>query len=213
KACGLPSPSSDRTVSPTMVNHGNADWGVDARYALSRSLLADVTYNTDFAQVEADQQQVNLTRFNLNFPEKRDFFLENSGAFTFAGATGGTVSATAQPDNTPALFYSRRIGLVGSQAVPILAGERVSGRAGKYTLGLLNIESGDVEANNVPRTNFSVVRIKRDVLRRSYIGGLFTNRSVTQAGSGANQVFGVDAGFNLKTNFTVNGFMARSHTP
>jgi hypothetical protein len=212
KPWAISSVSTDRTVTPTILNDGHADWGVDAKYALSRSLLADITYNTDFAQVEADQQQVNLTRFNLNFPEKRDFFLENSGAFTFAGATGGSVGATGQPDNTPALFYSRRIGLAGSQAVPIVAGGRVSGRVGQYTLGLLNIESGQTPRANLSNTNFSVVRVRRDVLRRSYIGGLFTNRSVTQEGSGANQAVGVDAGFNLKTNLTMNGFMAWTRT-
>src|SRR5262245_49834135 len=210
KPWSISSVSTDRTVTPTILNRGSADWGIDAKYALSRSLLADITYNTDFAQVEADQQQVNLTRFNLNFPEKRDFFLENSGAFSFAGATGGTVGATGQPDNTPALFYSRRIGLAGTQAVPIVAGGRMSGRVGPYTLGLLNIESGETAQTNISRANFSVVRVKRDVLRRSYIGGLFTNRSVAQAGDGSNQVFGMDAGFNLKTNLTVNGFVARS---
>jgi hypothetical protein len=155
---------------------------------------------------------VNLTRFNLNFPEKRDFFLENSGTFTFAGATGGTIAATGQADTTPALFYSRQIGLAGSRAVPIIAGGRVSGRIGKYTVGVLNIESGQVEGTIIPATNFSVVRVKRDILRRSYIGGVFTGRSVGQRGDGTNLAYGMDAGFNLKTNLTINGFVALTYT-
>jgi hypothetical protein len=213
KPWAISSLSTDRTVSPNILNHGKADWGIDAKYGISKSLTADVTYNTDFAQVEADQQQVNLTRFNLNFPEKRDFFLENSGTFTFAGATGGTIAATGQADNTPALFYSRRIGLAGSQAVPIVGGGRVSGRIGNYSVGILNIESGRVKGTSIPATNFSVVRVKRDILRRSYVGGLFTSRSVGQSGNGANEAYGMDAGFNLKTNLTINGFLALTYTP
>jgi hypothetical protein len=205
KPWAISSLSTDKTVSPAVLNHSKADWGLDAKYGVSKSLTADLTYHTDFAQVEADLQQINLTRFNLNFPEKREFFLENSGAFTFAGATG--------TDNTPALFYSRRIGLSGSRAVPIIAGGRLSGRVGPYTIGLLNIASDSVNGINIPATNFSVVRVKRDVLRRSYVGALFTGRSVDQAQTGANETYGVDAGFNLKTNVTINGYFAETYTP
>ena len=148
---------------------------------------------------------MNLTRFNLNFPEKRDFFLENSGTFTFAGATGA--------DNTPAVFYSRRIGLSGARAIPIMAGGRLSGRVGNFTVGLLDIESDSVEGAAIPSTDFSVIRVKRDILRRSYVGALFTSRSVSQSGTGTSQAYGVDAGFNLKTNLTVNAFLAKTDTP
>jgi hypothetical protein len=107
-------------------------------------VAADFTYNTDFAQVEADEQQVNLTRFNLFFPEKREFFLENIGLFSFGGAGGA--STTADAGDTPIMFYSRRIGLnstpTGARAVPILTGGRVSGRTGQYTLGALVCGSG-----------------------------------------------------------------------
>src|SRR5262249_21494572 len=153
------------------------------------SLTADFTYNTDFAQVEADLQQVNLTRFSLFFPEKRDFFLENYGVFTFAGAPGA--------DNTPALFYSRRIGLSGSDVVPIVTGERLAGRVGRFAVGLLNMQAGDKPSVGAQATNFSVIRVSRDVFRRSSIGMMFANRSVSQNGIGSNQAYGVDAQFLL----------------
>src|SRR5204863_7270090 len=105
--------TTDRTQSPPLSNDPDGDIGLDVKYGLTQSLTADFTYNTDFAQVEADLQQVNLTRFSLFFPEKREFFLENSGVFTFGGASA---SASAS-DNTPTLFYSRRIGLSGSSVV------------------------------------------------------------------------------------------------
>jgi hypothetical protein len=98
--------ASDLSATPAISNDLSGDFGLDVKYGLSESLTADFTYNTDFAQVEADEQQVNLTRFSLFFPEKREFFLENQGIFAFGGvATGG------QSGETPILFYSRRIGL------------------------------------------------------------------------------------------------------
>lgn len=197
--------ATDKTVTPQILNDRAANWGVDAKYGVTKSLTADLTYKTDFAQVEADLQQVNLTRFNLNFPERREFFLENSGAFTFAGSVGA--------DNTPALFYSRRIGLSGSQAVPIIAGARLSGRAGRYQMGLLNITSDSVERSNIPVTNFSVVRIRRDVLRRSTIGVIATARSANFAQTGANGAYGFDTALNLKTNLTVNGYFSQTLDP
>src|SRR4029079_18894190 len=102
--------------------------GLDAKYGITRNLTLDVTANTDFAQVEADEQQINLTRFSLFFPEKRDFFLENQGTFGFGGA------GNASPD-VPTLFYSRRIGLEAGQLVPLRAGGRLTGRVGRFDLG------------------------------------------------------------------------------
>jgi len=213
KPYAISSLSTDRTVVPAIANDGSADWGGDVKYGVTNSLTADFTYNTDFAQVEADLQQVNLTRFSLFFPEKREFFLENSGTFRFANVTGTTSAGT---DPTPQLFYSRQIGLVGSTAVPIIGGGRLSGRTGRYTIGLLNIVSDESTITTVPRrevpiTNFAVVRIRRDLLRRSYIGAMFTGRSATETGSSPNEAYGVDATFNLKTNVSVIGYFARSH--
>ena len=131
----------------------NGDAGFDVKYGITQSLTADFTYRTDFAQVEDDDQQVNLTRFNLLFPEKRDFFLEGQGIFAFGGAstTPPTGAATSAPSNTPVLFFSRRIGLSGSRAVPIEVGGRMTGKAGRYSVGLLDIQTDDSPEAGRPR--------------------------------------------------------------
>jgi uncharacterized protein DUF5916 len=212
--------TTDKTATPQILNTPDGDLGADAKYAATQSLTADLTYNTDFAQVEADEQQVNLTRFSLFFPEKRDFFLENQGIFTFGGAgvnsaaTGTTSSGSgAVPGDsgeTPQLFYSRRIGLNGSRVVPIWGGGRLTGRIGRTTLGLINMETRDDRLSISPATNFSVVRVKRDILRRSSIGLLATNRSTTQSGNGSNQVFGVDTALAFFSNVAVNAYVAKA---
>jgi hypothetical protein len=180
---------------------------------VTQSLTADLTYNTDFAQVEADEQQVNLTRFSLFFPEKRDFFLENQGIFTFGGAGGNTGgSAGGDAGETPLLFYSRRIGLNGTRVVPILGGGRLTGRVGRTTVGLINMETRKDQVSAAPAGNFGVVRVKRDILRRSSIGLLATNRSVAQIGSGSNQAFGVDGAFAFFSNLALNAYVAKSES-
>src|SRR5207302_3696344 len=98
--------------------------GIDAKYGITSTMTLDLTVNTDFAQVEIDEQQVNLTRFSLFFPEKRDFFLEGQGIFDFANTGGGGFRA---PD-VPIMFFSRRIGLDGGRPVPITGGARLTGR-------------------------------------------------------------------------------------
>ena len=182
------------------------DVGFDVKYGVTRGLTGDVTYNTDFAQVEADEQQVNLTRFSLFFPEKRDFFLENQGIFNFGGAGnfGG---------DTPTLFYSRRIGLDQGQVIPIEVGGRLTGRAGAYSIGLLNIQTGDVDIAGIPSTNFSLARVRRDILRRSTVGVIATRRSPTSAGTGAGETFGVDGTFAFFTNLSMQTFWAKTSTP
>ena len=167
-----------RRPTPRVRNDPSADVGLDVRYGLTQNLSADFTYNTDFAQVEADEQQVNLTRFSLFFPEKREFFLENQGVFGFGGQ-----GANASGD-TPVLFYSRRIGFDQGLDVPIEAGGRLTGRAGRYSLGMLNITANDDRRGGVGRTNFSVARLRRDIWRRSSIGVIATNRSQTPARAG-----------------------------
>jgi uncharacterized protein DUF5916/cellulose/xylan binding protein with CBM9 domain len=134
--------------------------GVDAKFAVSPTLTADLTVNTDFAQVEADRQVINLTRFPIFFPEKREFFLESSGTFDFA----------RPPILTP--FYSRRIGLKDDEPVPIVAGARLTGRTGPWNVGLLAARTGgDDDAND------AVLRVKHDLLDRSYIGAIATLRA------------------------------------
>ena len=195
---------------PRITNDLSGNAGVDVKYGLTKNLSADLTYNTDFAQVEADEQQVNLTRFSLFFPEKREFFLENQGTFAF-GSTS-TSGAASSASDTPTVFYSRRIGLHQGQAAPILGGGRLTGRVGRYSLGLLNIQSGHDAATGAPRTNFAVARLKRDILRRSSIGALVTRRSLRERGPGANEAYGVDGTFGFFDNLAINTYWAKTAT-
>jgi hypothetical protein len=190
-------------VRPQILQDLDGEFGTDLKYGLTNSLNLDFTYNTDFAQVEVDEQQVNLTRFNLLFPEKREFFLEGRGIFEFGG--GGT--------NTPVVFFSRRIGLANNQTVPILGGGRLTGKVGKYTLGLINLQTEESEVARVESTNFSVARLKRDVFRRSSIGVIATSRAPTQSGEGSNQVFGADAALNFFQDLSIDVYYARARTP
>jgi hypothetical protein len=198
--------TTDTLVTPQVRNDPSQDVGVDIKYGVTKSLVADFTYNTDFAQVEVDEAQVNLTRFNLQFPEKRDFFLEGQGIFAFGGVTGGGGG------DAPTIFYSRRIGLQGSSAVPINFGGRLAGRVGRYSIGVLNIGTDRLSSPAVAPTNFSVVRVRRDILQRSSIGALFTNRSVSRVAPGSSQVYGVDANFVLSQNTNLGGYLAGSRT-
>ncbi|MEQ1758956.1 MAG: DUF5916 domain-containing protein [Vicinamibacterales bacterium] len=200
--------TTDLTARPSAVrNRIGKDVGLDAKYALTQNMTADLTVNTDFAQVEADEQQVNLTRFSLFFPEKREFFLENQGLFQF--------SSNQQNDNstTPTLFYSRRIGLEGGRQVPIDAGGRVSGRVGRYSMGVLNIQSSDLDAFSLPSNNFTVARLKRDVMRRSAVGALYTRRSKAAGGGGDSETYGIDASFNFYQNISFNAYWAKTSNP
>lgn len=187
----------EHDVAGTRLNNGSmgAKGGVDGKVALSPTLTADLTVNTDFAQVEADQQIINLTRFPLFFPEKREFFLESSGIFAF-GSQG-----RAQ------LFYSRRIGLDTLGApYPILGGARITGRAGPWTLGILDARTGGLD-----QANDAVIRVKHDLLERSYIGAMLIDRA--GPGVGADErAGGVDidlplvvGGYNLEPSFWLAG--------
>ena len=210
----------DRAANPLDGSDVGADIGFDGKYAITQNLTADFTYNTDFAQVEADEQQVNLTRFSLFFPEKRDFFLENSGTFSFGGVAtssfggGGGGGNNSNSGDAPVLFYSRRIGLNAGRVVPLNAGGRVTGRAGKFTIGALNIQTGEQEGPEsvTPSTNFSVLRLKRDVLRKSSIGLIATHRSVGVFGAGTNQAYGIDGTFGFFDNLFVNTYWSATRT-
>ena len=155
KPYGISGIRTDRNATPPYVNDVDGDVGVDVKYGLTDSLTLDATYNTDFAQVEDDTQQVNLTRFNQFFPERREFFLENQGLFRFGSATAG--------GNTPVMYFTRRIGLNNGRPVPIAGGVRLTGRAGANAFGLLNIQSREDELSRSQSTNFTVLRMKRDV--------------------------------------------------
>jgi hypothetical protein len=201
--------TSDLSATPTVSNDVSGDIGFDVKYGVTQNLTADLTYNTDFAQVEADEQQVNLTRFSLFFPEKREFFLENQGTFSFGGAA---TNASAGPSDTPILFYSRRIGINAGRVVPIEAGGRMTGRLGRYSLGVLGMRTDEEVKSGARPTNFSVVRLKRDLLRRSSVGVLFTGRSVGQSGTGASAAYGVDGTFAFYDNLALNTYWARTST-
>jgi len=193
----------------TPTNDVTKDWGLDAKYSVTPTLNLDLTYNTDFAQVEADQQQINLTRFNLVFPEKRPFFLENAGLFSVGN--GSDVS----------LFYSRRIGISDDGGlVPITGGARLSGKAAGVNVGFLNMQTQSmVDANGVlttPANNWTAARVTRELPNRSYIGGVFTNRSATGRGTGPNdwgRTYGIDGKWGITPNLTFGGFAAATETP
>lgn len=199
---------TDATRASGRTNDTNSDVGVDLRYGLTQTMSADLTYNTDFAQVEADEAQVNLTRFSLFFPEKREFFLENQGMFAFGGAV--TSGLNAGSGDTPVLFYSRRIGLAGTRVVPIVAGGRVTGRSGRYSLGLLNIEQDKEPVAQLSGSNFSAVRLKRDILRRSSVGAMVTGRTDHRLDAGMNTTLGVDGTFGFFNNLAINTYWAQT---
>jgi hypothetical protein len=206
--------NTNNLASPRVLNDPTGAAGLDVKYAVTQGLTADFTLKTDFAQVEADEQQVNLTRFSLFFPEKREFFLENQGMFSFGGVQlGGNFGN--QNESAPIMFYSRRVGLNGARIVPLEVGGRVSGRAGRYSLGIVNTQTGE-EDSTLPdaarETNFSVFRLRRDVLRRSAIGVIATGRSVAQNGVGRNLAYGVDGLFAFYDNLVFNTYWARTES-
>jgi hypothetical protein len=182
------------------------DFGVDAKYGVTKTLAADFTYNTDFAQAEVDDQQINLTRFNLFYPEKREFFLEGQGLFSFGGAS------TNGQGETPLMFFSRRIGLHDGRTVPIEGGARLMGKAGAFNIGGLSIRTDAVPSARVPETRFSVIRIKRDILRRSSVGIIATERTPALAAHATNLVVGADMTLALFRNVEALSYYARSRT-
>ena len=223
KPYAIGSLATDARAVPRISNEGDGDFGFDVKYGVTENLTTDFTYNTDFAQVEVDEQQVNLTRFSLFFPEKREFFLEGQGIFDFGRPAGGGQGGPrggrggggffGGPGDVPAVFFSRRIGLEHGQTVPILGGGRLTGKAGAFSIGALNIQTDDTPGASAVATNFTVVRVKRDILRRSRIGGIFTGRSVSTVGPGSNEVYGLDAAFSFYENVNFNGYYARTRTP
>ena len=190
------------------------DAGLDLKYSVTPSLVLDATVNTDFAQVEIDDQQVNLDRFDLFFPEKRPFFLENAGFFT--------VGNPGEID----LFFSRRIGIGPSgEQIAINGGGRLSGKAGNYNIGLLNMQTDDVALLNVPAgaphgrmagSNFTVVRVSRDLPNRSSIGALATNRVGVgrfARDNDVNRTYAVDGKAGIRQHTVLSSFVAKTTTP
>jgi len=195
--------SANRDYRPGATTDLDGDVGFDAKFGITPSLNLDATYNTDFAQVEVDTQQINLTRFNLRFPEKRPFFLENSGLFQVGKG------------NELDLFFSRRIGLDGNGLlVPIRGGGRLSGKANGFNVGALNMQTAG--AGLASGNNFSVLRASRELPNRSGLGVMFINRAAVGGlarSNDWNRTFGTDGRFGLGEHFTMSGFAARTGTP
>lgn len=210
---GLPEPGANIEIKPFVLAgsrgkrgadgldyQGEFDAGLDLKAELRPGLVLDLTVNTDFAQVEVDDQQVNLTRFSLFFPERRDFFLENAGIFEFGrtGFGGGPPFL---------MFFSRRIGISSDGPVPIRGGGRLTGRVGDQTVGLLSVVTDEVPGQQ--QELFNVARIKRDVGESGYIGAMITDR---QGDGGRNTVGGFDARLRVNSRIVAEGFAARSWT-
>jgi hypothetical protein len=189
--------------------------GLDAKYGVTPSLTLDVTVKPDFAQAEADEQQVNLTQFSLFFPEKREFFLENSGMFYFGDIPRESRLGNARfapPEEEMLLFFSRRIGLTDDgQEIPIAAGGRLTGRVGGTGVGAMTIQTQSTDGRD--GDTYTVLRGRRDILRNSDVGAIFLARQSAGASSDRNQVAGVDANFRFVRALSVNGFLAKSATP
>ena len=191
---------------------GFNDYGLDVKYGVASGLNLDLTLNTDFAQVEVDEQQVNLTRFPLFFPEKRDFFLENAGMFN-VGAPGSGFGRVAD------LFFTRRIGLsAGGQPTPIIGGARLTGKVNRHNVAAMNITTGSFGNAG---DNFFVGRYSRDILARSKVGGIVIDKqavgSVFAPDAGGvshyNRTFAADTTLAVHRNLTMTGFVAKTQTP
>ena len=180
--------------------------GGDLKYSITPSMTLDATINTDFAQVEVDDEQVNLDRFTLFFPEKRPFFLENAGLFS-VGQSGAVD-----------IFFSRRIGLGESgEQIPILGGGRLSGRVGNNTnVGFLNMQTGAVDSTGTPQQNFTVGRVRQDLANRSNVGAMFVNRQASGVLAGDqdyNRAYALDGRWGVGEGGTLSGFVSQTDSP
>jgi len=176
--------------------------GGDVKYSITPSLTLDLTYNTDFAQVEVDDQQVNLDRFNLFFPEKRPFFLENAGLFS--------VGSPGEVD----LFFSRRIGIGDNgNVVPIIGGARLSGKLNRTNVGFLSMWTEDVNDKGIEENNFTVARVNHEFKGRSALGAVFINREGLQSDNNYNRTFALDGKLGLGRKARMSGFYAQTKDP
>ena len=176
--------------------------GGDIKFSITPSLTLDLTYNTDFAQVEVDEQQVNLDRFNLFFPEKRPFFLENAGLFS--------VGSPGEVD----LFFSRRIGIGDDgNIVPIIGGARLSGKLDRTNVGLLTMFTDEVEDVGIQKNNFTVARVNHEFKGRSALGAAFINRSGIGVDDDFNSTIALDGKLGLGRKARMTGFYARTNGP
>jgi hypothetical protein len=202
---------SRRSAEESPPAQGVFELGLDAKALVTSNLTLDLSLNTDFAQVEADQEQVNLTRFD---PEKREFFLEGAGLFRF----GERAWSPFQP---PSLFYfSRRIGLSeDNEPVPLFGGAKLTGKVGALNVGFLNMvadrtryANDDGDFVEIPRTNFTVLRLQQDLLANSSIGLMALNQESLET-SDYNRGLGADANFFLSEDIQASAFMAKTFSP
>lgn len=199
-------PAQNR-VGGVLGSSFDRDGGVDLKYALTPSSKLDVTYRTDFSQVEADQQQVNLTRFSVFFPEKREFFLENRDMFNF-GVRGGGAGGSS---NNLLPFFSRKIGLSATGTpIPILGGARVTGKTRSFDVGAVAMRTEATETT--PANAFLVGRVRKMLFRNSWLGAIATNRDSTRADD-FNRVFGIDSNIQVKQKLDITSYWLRSVTP
>ncbi|NNF36942.1 MAG: carbohydrate binding family 9 domain-containing protein, partial [Saprospiraceae bacterium] len=199
----LTAAAKDFTVPDSETDY-DGEVGADVKYSITPAITLDLTYNTDFAQVEVDDQQVNLDRFNLFFPEKRPFFLENAGLFS--------VGSPGEVD----LFFSRRIGIGdGGRQVPIIGGARLSGKANMTNIGILSMFTDDVQEDGIIQNNFSVARINHEFQGRSAIGGAYVSRigMGDEVEDDYNRTFAIDGRYGIGKRAQVGGYFARSSTP
>lgn len=191
-----------------------SDVGLDVKYGLTKALTLDVTVNPDFAQAEADEQQVNLTQFSQFFPEKRDFFLENSGLF-YVGDAARRSSRTIEPraDTDLLLFFSRRIGLTSDGfPVPIDGGVRLTGEApGGLLVGALAMRTRTQDS--VPGNDYAVIRLRKNVLRGGDVGAVFMTRQAVEGPGNYNRVYGMDSNFRFFGDVDWNSYLIQSETP
>ena len=191
----------DRAATTGLGGSGFNDLGLDVKYGVASGLNLDVTLNTDFAQVEVDEQQVNLTRFPLFFPEKRDFFLENAGLFSVKSQ-----GITRLAD----LFFTRRIGLADGQPIPIIAGTRLTGKVDRHNIAVMNIQTQEIGAR--PGENFFVARYSRDIFARSKVGGLIINKEAI-GDAHYNRTVAIDMSLTPHPFLSVTGFVAKTESP
>ena len=200
------------TQVPTSAQGTSQDAGVDLKYGVTPSMTLDATYNTDFSQVEVDQEQVNLTRFSLFFPERREFFIENAGSFTFGDVEERNYRMGASLRDLT-LFNSRRIGLTNDgRPIPIVGGGRLTGRAGPWELGLLEMQTqrSSNSSTSGAAENFGVLRARRNLWGNSDVGALVQRRGAIDGSGAENLSYGVDANLRPVGNLIINAYAAAS---
>ena len=211
-------PGRNLQIKPFLVGNkinadessNNSDTGIDMKFSVTPSLTLDLTYNTDFSQVDSDEEKVNLTRFPLFFPEKRDFFLENASLFEFGDISNYLYRMKPNKyGRSFTMFHSRRIGLEDGMQIPISGGGRLSGKIGNFDLGLLNMSSES--KGDVPGTNYNVARVKSNFLKKSNFGAIFINRN-SMGTLRDHESMGVDLNLNID-KLLIYSYLAKTDNP